>query len=52
MRTFSAPETAWLLQLDRIELARFWRRALAFLADWIIVGLILMLLLASLGLSY
>jgi uncharacterized RDD family membrane protein YckC len=33
MRTFSAHETAWLLQLDGIELAPFWRRAVAFVLD-------------------
>jgi len=33
MKTFKAHETAWLLELDGIELADFWQRALAFLID-------------------
>lgn len=42
MRTFSARETEWLLELDGIELAPFWRRATAFLIDWTIVGMTLL----------
>jgi uncharacterized RDD family membrane protein YckC len=38
MRHFSARETEWLLELDGIELARFWPRAFAFVIDWVIVG--------------
>lgn len=52
MRNFSAHETGWLLELDGIELAPFWRRAVAFALDWAIVGLVLMIFLAGLGLSY
>jgi uncharacterized RDD family membrane protein YckC len=37
MRTFSAHETAWLLKLDGIELAPFWRRAVAFVLDCLVV---------------
>jgi uncharacterized RDD family membrane protein YckC len=33
MKTFRAHETAWLLELDGIELADFWQRALAFVID-------------------
>jgi uncharacterized RDD family membrane protein YckC len=41
MRTFSARETEWLLELDGIELATFWRRAFAFVLDWILVSIVL-----------
>ena len=41
MRTFSARETEWLLELDGIELASFWRRGFAFMLDWIIVSILL-----------
>jgi uncharacterized RDD family membrane protein YckC len=37
MRTFSARETEWLRELDGIELASFWRRALAFVLDCLLV---------------
>jgi uncharacterized RDD family membrane protein YckC len=40
MRNFSARETEWLLELDGIELASFHQRALAFLIDWMIVGIV------------
>ena len=43
MRHFSARETEWLLELDGIELAGFRRRSIAFLIDWIIVGIALVL---------
>jgi uncharacterized RDD family membrane protein YckC len=33
MHNFSARETEWLQELDGIELAPFWRRAVAFLID-------------------
>lgn len=36
MRTFSAKETEWLLELDGVELAGFWRRAFAFLIDGVL----------------
>ena len=48
MRSFSARETQWLLRLDGIELAPFWRRAFAFVLDWFVIG-ILTLLLTGLG---
>ena len=41
MRNFSARETEWLLELDGIELAPFWRRAIAFIIDWLLVSLLL-----------
>jgi uncharacterized RDD family membrane protein YckC len=41
MHNFSARETEWLEELDGIELASFWRRAFAFLIDWIIVAIVL-----------
>ena len=41
MRNFSARETEWLQELDGIELASFKRRTLAFLLDWIFVGVTL-----------
>ena len=37
MRRFSAHETHWLQQLDGIELAPFWRRALAFGIDVLLI---------------
>jgi len=40
MRNFSARETEWLLELDGIELASFHQRAIAFVIDWMIVGLV------------
>jgi uncharacterized RDD family membrane protein YckC len=39
MRKFSARETEWLKELDGIELAAFWPRALAFAIDWFLVVL-------------
>lgn len=47
MRTFSARETAWLQELDGIELAPFWRRALAFLLDWMIIVVVVSALLTA-----
>jgi uncharacterized RDD family membrane protein YckC len=41
MDNFSARETEWLEELDGIELASFWRRAFAFLIDWLIVAVAL-----------
>jgi uncharacterized RDD family membrane protein YckC len=52
MRTFSARETAWLQELDGIELASFWRRALAFLLDFAIVLLIFVSLVVASTLAY
>jgi uncharacterized RDD family membrane protein YckC len=48
MRTFSAHETEWLRQLDGIELASFWRRALALVID---AALIVVTLLAVIALG-
>lgn len=47
MRNFSARETEWLLELDGIELASFKRRALAFLLDWILIGVTLLPIFAG-----
>lgn len=47
MRNFSARETEWLEELDGIELASFWRRAFAFLIDWMIVAILLSALLTA-----
>jgi uncharacterized RDD family membrane protein YckC len=41
MRHFSARETAWLQELDGIELAGFYRRSAAFVLDWMIIGILL-----------
>lgn len=43
MKNFSAAETEWMLELDGIELANFWQRAVAYLIDWIIIAVILSL---------
>jgi uncharacterized RDD family membrane protein YckC len=47
MKTFSARETAWLQELDGIELASFWRRAAALLIDGLIVGFVYSILLST-----
>lgn len=47
MRTFSARETIWLQELDGIELAGFWQRAIAFAIDGLIVGLAYSILLSA-----
>jgi uncharacterized RDD family membrane protein YckC len=47
MKTFSARESAWLQELDGIELAGFWQRAAALLIDGLIVGLIFSILLST-----
>ncbi len=52
MRTFSARETAWLQELDGIELAPFWRRALAFLLDSVLILITFVLIIASATLIY
>lgn len=52
MRTFSARETAWLQELDGIELASFWRRALAFLLDSVLVLAAFILIVVSATLLY
>lgn len=52
MRKFSARETEWLQELDGIELAGFHQRALAFLVDWIFIGLAFSMLVGAIGLGY
>jgi hypothetical protein len=52
MRTFSAQETRWQLELDGIELAGFRRRAFAFLIDWTIVSIILSTALSLGAIAY
>ena len=47
MKTFSARETAWLQELDGIELAGFWPRAAALLIDGLIVGIVYSILLST-----
>jgi hypothetical protein len=42
MRYFSARETEWLLTLDGIELASFWRRALALTLDIALIAAVLL----------
>jgi uncharacterized RDD family membrane protein YckC len=43
MRKFSGKESERLLSLDGAELASFWRRALAFLIDWVSFSILLAL---------
>jgi uncharacterized RDD family membrane protein YckC len=52
MRYFSAHETAWLLKLDGIELAPFWRRAVAFALDCVAVLLLFILAVVAGTLAY
>jgi uncharacterized RDD family membrane protein YckC len=52
MRNFSAGETEWLEELDGIELASFWRRALAFAIDWIIVAIVLSIIATSIAATW
>jgi uncharacterized RDD family membrane protein YckC len=52
MRTFSARETEWLQELDGIELAGFWRRAIAFVIDWTLVSIVLSLVAVAGFLGY
>jgi uncharacterized RDD family membrane protein YckC len=47
MRNFSARETEWLEELDGIELASFWQRAVAFAVDWFIVAIVLSALVTA-----
>lgn len=49
MRNFSARETEWLLELDGIELASFWQRAVAFGLDSFFVAATLLLLGSFIG---
>jgi uncharacterized RDD family membrane protein YckC len=52
MHEFSARETAWLQELDGIELAGFWPRALAFLIDWTIIAIIFSVLASLMAIGY
>lgn len=52
MRNFSARETEWLEELDGIELAPFWRRAFAFLIDWMIVAIVLSALVTAVAAGF
>jgi uncharacterized RDD family membrane protein YckC len=52
MRNFSAQETEWLEELDGIELASFWRRAFAFLIDWMIVAIVLSALVTAVAAGF
>ena len=52
MRNFSARETEWLQELDGIELAPFWRRALAFLLDFALMTLSLLGIISLSALLY
>lgn len=52
MRNFSARETEWLEELDGIELASFWRRAFAFLIDWMIVAIVLSALVTAVAAGF
>jgi uncharacterized RDD family membrane protein YckC len=52
MKTFSARETAWLQELDGVELASFWQRAAALLIDGLIVGFVYSVLLSTVATIY
>jgi uncharacterized RDD family membrane protein YckC len=52
MDKFSARETEWMLELDGIQLAGFWRRAFAFVIDGIFVTIIFSVLAASITMGY
>jgi len=52
MDKFSARETEWMLELDGIPLAGFWRRAFAFVIDWIIITFIISVVISALALGY
>ena len=52
MRNFSARETEWLQELDGIELASFWRRALAISLDGMLMLITIMLVALVGGLGY
>jgi len=52
MDKFSAKETEWMLELDGIPLAGFWRRAFAFTIDGIIVGIITVMVVAAVTRGY
>ena len=50
MRLFSARETELLRELDGLELAGFWQRAVAFLIDCFLMAILLSVLM-TLGLN-
>jgi uncharacterized RDD family membrane protein YckC len=52
MRHFSACETAWLQELDGIELACFHRRFFAFVFDWMIISVLISATLTVGGLAF
>src|SRR5471030_2499711 len=52
MDKFSARETEWMLELDGIPLAGFWRRAFAFAIDWFFVWIIMTVLVSTFTLGY
>ena len=52
MDKFSARETEWMLELDGIPLAGFWRRAFAFTIDGIIVYFIFAIVASALTMGY
>ena len=52
MRTFSAQETGWQRELDGIELAGFWRRAFAFVLDWLLILVLLTIVALFAGVAY
>jgi uncharacterized RDD family membrane protein YckC len=53
MKNFSARETAWLQELDGLELADFWQRALAFAIDLVlaVVFMLAVLLVIAYGVT-
>lgn len=51
MRTFSAREHEWQRELDGIELAGFWRRAGAFLLDWLLILVLLTIVAVLVGVA-
>jgi uncharacterized RDD family membrane protein YckC len=52
MDTFSARETEWMLELDGIPLAGFWRRAIALTIDGIIVTIIFSAFATTVTMAY
>jgi len=52
MKTFSARETVWLQELDGIELASFWQRALALTIDGLIVGIVYSVIISAIVTIY
>lgn len=52
MRNFSARETEWLEELDGIELAGFWQRAVAFGVDWLIVAIVFSVFVSAMAAGF